>query len=124
VPKKDKRAPVAGTASANIIERIAGLGDWRGEALARVRRLIHTADPEIQEEWKWRGTPVWSHDGIVCTGASHKQVVKFTFARDALSGEPGKNQRLRYQVLRRSAVALRLVRRVQVLQARVATPDW
>ena len=55
-------------ASANITERIEELGDWRGETLARVRELIHAADPEIQEEWKWRGIPVWSHDGIVCTG--------------------------------------------------------
>jgi hypothetical protein len=66
-----------------ISERIAELGDWRGETLRRVRKLITEADPEIVEEWKWRGTPVWSHDGIVCTGESYKNVVKLTFARGA-----------------------------------------
>lgn len=76
------------TASENITKRIQELGDWRGETLAWVRRLIHEADPDIQEEWKWAkasspGTPVWSHDGIVCTGESYKQVVKLTFARGA-----------------------------------------
>lgn len=75
-------------ASANITERIEELGDWRGETLARVRELIHAADPEIQEEWKWRGIPVWSHDGIVCTGESYKQVVKLTFARGASLKDP------------------------------------
>jgi hypothetical protein len=75
-------------ASANITERIEELGDWRGEALAHVRQLIHDADPDIQEEWKWRGVPVWSHDGIVCTGESYKQVVKLTFARGASIEDP------------------------------------
>ena len=73
----------------------AELGDWRGETLAHVRRLIHDADPDIQEEWKWEkpkspGTPVWSHDGIVCTGESYKQVVKLTFARGASIEDPKK----------------------------------
>jgi hypothetical protein len=77
-------------ASANITERIRELGDWRGETLARVRQLIHDADPDIQEEWKWRGVPVWSHDGIVCTGESYKQVVKLTFARGASIEDPKK----------------------------------
>jgi hypothetical protein len=77
-----------GAASANITKRIKELGDWRGETLARVRKLIHDADPEIEEEWKWRGTPVWSHDGIVCTGESYKQVVKLTFARGAAIKDP------------------------------------
>jgi hypothetical protein len=76
------------TASANITQRIADLGDWRGETLARMRKLIHEADPEIEEEWKWRGVPVWSHDGIVCTGESYKQVVKLTFARGASLKDP------------------------------------
>lgn len=76
------------SASKDITKRIQELGDWRGETLARVRQLIHDADPEIQEEWKWAkvsspGTPVWSHDGIVCTGETYKQVVKLTFARGA-----------------------------------------
>jgi hypothetical protein len=68
--------------------RIAELGDWRGETLARVRKLIHAADPEIVEEWKWRGVPVWSHAGIVCTGETYKQVVKLTFAKGASLDDP------------------------------------
>jgi hypothetical protein len=75
-------------ASANITKRIEELGDWRGDTLAHVRQLIHDADPDIQEEWKWMGTPVWSHDGIVCTGESYKQVVKLTFARGASIKDP------------------------------------
>src|SRR5436190_8819560 len=83
------------TASANITKRIEELGDWRGETLARIRGLIHDAVPDIQEEWKWvkptnPGTPVWSHDGIVCTGESYKQVVKLTFARGASIEDPQK----------------------------------
>ena len=82
-------------ASANITKRIRELGDWRGETLARVRELIHHADPGIQEEWKWEkpkspGIPVWSHDGIVCTGESYKEVVKLTFARGASIKDPKK----------------------------------
>ena len=82
-------------ASKNISKRIQELGDWRGATLARVRQLIHDADPDIQEEWKWvkptnPGTPVFSHDGIVCTGESHKQVVKLTFARGASIQDPKK----------------------------------
>ena len=71
------------SAAQRITERIEELGDWRGEKLAQVRALIHEADPEVVEEWKWMGTPVWSHDGIVCTGESYKQVVKLTFAKGA-----------------------------------------
>jgi hypothetical protein len=83
------------SASENITKRIDELGDWRGDTLARVRRLIHDADPEIEEEWKWQkasspGTPVWSHDGIVCTGESYKQVVKLTFLRGASLEDPEK----------------------------------
>jgi len=78
------------TAAANISRRIKELSDWRGETLAQVRQLIHEADPDIREEWKWRGTPVWSHDGIVCTGESYKQVVKLTFARGAALNDPKK----------------------------------
>ena len=78
------------TASAFIDAKINELGDWRGKTLAHLRKLIHDADPEIQEEWKWRGTPVWSHDGIVCTGESYKQVVKLTFARGAAIEDPKK----------------------------------
>jgi hypothetical protein len=70
-------------ASELISKRIAELGDWRGETLARIRQLIQEADPHVIEEWKWMGTPVWSHDGIVCTGESYKNVVKLTFAKGA-----------------------------------------
>lgn len=76
------------TASARISERIAGLGDWRGDALARMRALIHEADPDVIEEWKWMGTPVWSHDGILCTGESYKDKVKLTFAKGASLQDP------------------------------------
>ena len=82
--------PNGEAASANITKRIQELGDWRGETLAHVRRLIHAADPDIQEEWKWMGTPVWSHDGGVCTGESYKQVVKLTFFRGAAIEDPKK----------------------------------
>ncbi len=85
-----KKPSSAITASASITQRITDLNDWRGEMLSRVRQLIHDADPEIQEEWKWRGTPVWSHDGIVCTGESYKAVVKLTFARGAAIKDPKK----------------------------------
>jgi hypothetical protein len=71
------------SASAFIDEKIKELGDWRGKALAKVRHVIHEADPEIVEECKWRGTPVWSHDGIVCTGETYKNVVKMTFPKGA-----------------------------------------
>jgi hypothetical protein len=77
-------------ASAQITRRIKELGDWRGEILAQVRQLIHDAEPDVQEEWKWRGTPVWSRDGIVCTGESYKEVVKLTFARGASIKDPKK----------------------------------
>ena len=87
---KPTSRPNGETASANITKRIKELGDWRGETLAHVRQLIHDADPGIQEEWKWMGTPVWSHDGIVCTGESYKQVVKLTFARGASIKDPKK----------------------------------
>lgn len=73
-----------------ISERIAELGDWRGEMLRRVRELIREADPEITEEWKWRGTPVWSHKGIVCTGESYKNHVKLTFAKGASLKDPAR----------------------------------
>jgi hypothetical protein len=87
---KPANRPSDDAASANITRRIEDLGDWRGETLARVRELIHDADPDIVEEWKWRGVPVWSHDGIVCTGESYKQVVKLTFARGAAIKDPKK----------------------------------
>ena len=87
--------PDGDAAATRITRRIEELSDWRGATLAHVRRLIHEADPDIQEEWKWvkpnsPGTPVWSHDGIVCTGESYKQVVKLTFARGAAIDDPGR----------------------------------
>jgi hypothetical protein len=90
---KATSSPNDEAASAKITKRIEDLGDWRGEMLAHVRQLIHDADPKIVEEWKWEkpsspGTPVFSHDGIVCTGESHKQVVKLTFARGASIKDP------------------------------------
>jgi len=75
-------------ASELISKRIAELGDWRGETLSRMRRLIKEADPDVVEEWKWRGVPVWSHDGIICTGESYKNVVKLTFAKGASLKDP------------------------------------
>jgi len=87
---KPKSRPNGEVASANITKRIQELEDWRGETLALVRQLIHDAAPDIQEEWKWRGTPVWSHDGGICTGESYKQVVKLTFFRGASLKDPKK----------------------------------
>ena len=77
-----------GSASEAIDARIAELDDWRGETLARVRALIREADPDVVEEWKWRGVPVWSHDGIICTGETYKSVVKLTFAKGAALPDP------------------------------------
>ena len=77
-------------ASALITKRIASLGDWRGETLGRMRKLIKEADPDVVEEWKWMGTPVWSHDGLICTGESYKSVVKLTFAKGASLKDPAK----------------------------------
>ena len=76
------------TPSKRIDGRIRELGDWRGEMLARVRALIHDADPDVVEEWKWRGVPVWEHDGILCTGETYKAVVKLTFAHGAVLKDP------------------------------------
>ena len=76
------------SASELIDGRIAALGDWRGETLARLRALIHEADPEIEEAWKWRGTPVWEHGGILCTGETYKAVVKLTFMHGAALPDP------------------------------------
>ena len=76
------------SASKLISERIAALGDWRGKTLGRMRKLIREADPDVVEEWKWMGTPVWSHDGIICTGEPYKQVVKLTFAKGASLKDP------------------------------------
>ena len=76
------------SASELISNRIAELGDWRGETLARMRKLIKQADPDVVEEWKWMGTPIWSHDGIICTGEHYKTAVKLTFAKGAALKDP------------------------------------
>ncbi len=76
------------SASELISKKIADLGDWRGDTLGRMRKLVHEADPDVVEEWKWMGTPVWSHDGILCTGETYKKVVKLTFAKGASLKDP------------------------------------
>jgi hypothetical protein len=78
------------SASELISKRIAALGDWRGKTLAKVRDIIHQADPEIVEEWKWMGTPVWSHGGLVCTGETYRNIVKMTFANGAALKDPSR----------------------------------
>jgi hypothetical protein len=83
-----KKPVTAESASALIDRRIRELGDWRGKMLAKVRAIVHAADPEIVEEWKWMGTPIWSHAGIVCTGETYKNVVKMTFAKGAVLKDP------------------------------------
>ena len=85
---KKSSAKVSPAAAVLISKRIAELGDWRGATLARMRKLIHEEDPDVIEEWKWMGTPVWSHDGIICTGESYKDKVKLTFARGAALKDP------------------------------------
>jgi|SRR5579884_262129 len=87
--KKDAK-PDAGAASRLIDARIEELNDWRGTTLAKVRALIAGADPDVVEEWKWRGVPVWSHDGIICTGETYKSVVKLTFAKGASLDDPSR----------------------------------
>jgi len=82
------KADAAPSPSELISERIAELADWRGKTLARMRKLIHEADPDVVETWKWMGTPVWEHDGILCTGESYKKVVKLTFAKGASLKDP------------------------------------
>lgn len=84
----DETKSETATPSALIDARIAELADWRGETLARLRALVKAADPDIVEEWKWRGVPVWEHDGIVCTGETYKAVVKMTFAKGAALEDP------------------------------------
>ena len=86
-----KSASTEGQPASELIDnRITELGDWRGETLSRMRKLIKDADPDVVEEWKWMGTPVWSHDGIICTGESYKLVVKLTFAKGASLEDPAK----------------------------------
>ena len=85
----NQNGPTAnGSPSQLIDERIALLGDWRGEMLARIRALVKQADPDVVEEWKWRGVPVWEHDGILCTGETYKEVVKVTFFKGAALADP------------------------------------
>ena len=87
-PKLAKPAKAGGSPSRHIDARIKELGDWRGETLARVRAIIKQAAPDVVEEWKWRGVPVWEHDGIICTGETYKAVVKLTFAKGASLDDP------------------------------------
>jgi hypothetical protein len=95
--RRNSQAPSRSTSASEgespaelISKRIAELGDWRGETLGRMRKLIKEADPDAIEEWKWMGTPVWSHDGIICTGESYKNVVKLTFAKGASLKDPAR----------------------------------
>jgi hypothetical protein len=84
-----KSGPREGESPSRLIDaRIKELGDWRGEMLSRLRTLVKEADPEVVEEWKWRGVPVWSHDGLICTGETYKNVVKMTFAKGAALKDP------------------------------------
>ena len=86
-----KKSGASGPPASELIsQRIAELGDWRGATLGRMRKLIKEADPQVVEEWKWRGTPVWSHDGIICTGETYRKVVKLTFARGASLKDPAR----------------------------------
>ena len=87
---KQSGASQAQPASELISKKIAELGDWRGKILSRMRKLIKDAIPDVVEEWKWRGTPVWSHNGIICTGESYKKVVKLTFAKGASLKDPAR----------------------------------
>jgi len=87
---KKSASPKAKSPSQLIDARIKELNDWRGEMLGRLRALIKEADPDVVEEWKWRGVPVWSHDGLICTGETYKNVVKMTFAKGAALKDPSK----------------------------------
>jgi len=87
---KSQPKPAGKAASKLIDERIAELGDWRGNTLARMRALIREADPDVVEEWKWMGTPIWSHEGGICTGESYKSIVKLTFFKGASLKDPAK----------------------------------
>ena len=89
--KSDAKKVIRAKSPSRLIDgRIKELGDWRGEMLARIRKVIKQADPEVVEEWKWRGVPVWSHAGIICTGETYKSVVKMTFAKGASLDDPSK----------------------------------
>jgi hypothetical protein len=84
-------SPLKGQPASRLIDaRISELGDWRGQMLSRIRALIREVDPEVIEEWKWRGVPVWSHDGIICTGETYKNVIKTTFAKGAALEDPSR----------------------------------
>ena len=90
-PSVTKPATTKATSPSRMIDqRIEELGDWRGTMLAQIRKLIKEADPQVVEEWKWRGVPVWSHDGLICTGETYKQVVKMTFAKGAALDDPSR----------------------------------
>ena len=89
-PQKSNSPSQPTDASRLIDARIKELGDWRGKMLSRVRALVKEADPEVVEEWKWRGVPVWSHDGLICTGETYKSIVKMTFAKGAALNDPSR----------------------------------
>jgi hypothetical protein len=89
--KKESGSPQKSQSASRLIDaRIEELGDWRGRMLSRLRALVKQADPEVVEEWKWRGVPVWSHDGLICTGETYKSVVKMTFAKGAALKDPSR----------------------------------
>ena len=88
--KKPAKVATTVAAAKRIDQMIKGVGDWRGERLAEIRAIIHEVDPDVVEEWKWMGTPVWSHDGIICTGESYKKAVKLTFAEGASLKDPAR----------------------------------
>ena len=113
-------------ASTFIDQKIKDLGDWRGKTLAHLRKLIHDADPDIQEEWKWMGTPVFSHDGMVCTGETYKQVVKLTFARGASIDDPKKlfNSSLDGNVRARDRPPRRARRSTKLPSKNSSAPPW
>ena len=122
--RKKSDASPGQPASQLISERIAELGDWRGETLGRMRKLIKEADPDVVEEWKWRGTPIWSLDGIICTGESYNKVVKLTFAKGASLKDPARlfNSSLDGNVRRaRRSMDIPLIEQVKI-QARVLVP--
>src|ERR1700688_1227057 len=101
------------SASDLISKRIAQLADWRAETLSRMRKLIKQADPDVVEEWKWMGTPVWSHDGIICTGESYKSVVKLTFAKGASLKDPARLLDTSHDENVRRAIDIREVEEVE-----------
>jgi hypothetical protein len=124
IPMPAKHVPAAATGSTKITQRIEDLADWRGETLAHVRQLIHDADPDVEEEWKWEkpssgGVPVWSHDGGICTGEAYRQVVKLTFFRGASLPDPKKLFNSSLEGNTRRAIGRRVVLNCSMLATRL-----